>query len=129
MYTSRPVITLTAAEDLAANRLVKLNSSDPGKVEYVDELGEAYGITTRPADEGQGVPVAPLRTAICEEMTASEAVAKGAKVYPADDGKIADLSATVGDHTAVGLAREAATAADDVITIQIIEPEVSTVSE
>jgi hypothetical protein len=103
--------TLTAGEALAAYRRVKLSSNT---VVYSDAGENFIGITEDAAANGAGVAVGLLggRTFKC---VAAGAVTAGADIYGAADGKVDD--AVVG--LKIGVALEAALAANDVIEVLI----------
>jgi hypothetical protein len=104
----------TAGEALLEKRRVKIKAgttTTPPEVEYADAGEQHIGITEADAALAEVVSV-KLRTAQGSvEGVASEALAKGATLYGAADGKIADTSS----GSAIGVALEAATADGDVI--------------
>lgn len=104
----------TAGEALLEKRRVKIKSgttTTPPEVEYADAGEQHIGITEADCASG-GVVAVKLRTesGSCEGV-AAEALAKGATLYGANDGKIQDTSS----GSAIGVALEAATADGDVI--------------
>lgn len=114
--TETGVMTFTADVALAARRRVKIKSATtttPPEVEYAGAGEQHVGITefAAAADELIGVR---LRNAPGSRLaTASEALAKGAAIYGAANGKVADTAS----GTALGVALEAAGADDDIIEI------------
>lgn len=107
------VKTFTATEALEAYRRVKLTSGSGTAVEYADAGEEFIGITAAKAALGESVPVTLRSAARSYKAVAAEALAVGAVLYGANDGKVQDTSS----GTAQGTALEAATADGDVIEI------------
>ena len=107
--------TFTAGEDLLPKRRVKIESGTttvPPEVVYADVGEQHIGITGNDSvSDGDPVSITPINMTGTYEGTASEALAIGATLYGANDGKIADTSS----GSAIGIAIEAATADGDVI--------------
>lgn len=104
--------TFTAGEDLEAWRRVKLSS---GEVVYADQSDsdDWIGVTQGKVSDGDMVTVRLKGTGRTFKMVASEALASGASLYAADDGKVADTAS----GNVIGVALEAATADGDVIEV------------
>jgi len=98
-----------ATSAVGAARLVQLSTASGTGVEHNTAGNAAYcGITLHAAAQGEAVAVqlrGPWSTAV---GTAAKALAAGAALYAAADGKLTDASA----GTAVGTCLSAATAAD-----------------
>ena len=111
--------TFRAGEALLVNLLVKLNSdgevilAGPGDdpIGIVSALGAGYGAA------GTLVTVCLLNKQGTAVVTASAAIALGAKVYPAAAGKVSSSST----GRAVGIALLAATTAGDEIEVLLLE--------
>ena len=105
--------TFTATEALAAFRRVKLTSSSGVAVEYADQSDSSgfIGVTNNNALITESVGIELKGASETFKCVASEALAVGATLYAADDGKVSDTAS--GD--AIGTALEAATAAGDII--------------
>lgn len=101
---------------VAPYRLVKLSA---GKVVHNTEAAtdDTIGVTLSGVAEGASVSVALLNTGGTLEMTASEAIASGAKVYAAADGKVQDLPGTAGTYRIIGIAMQAASGDGAVIEV------------
>lgn len=80
--------TLLAGEALVANRFVLISS---GTAMYADASEEPIGITAGIAASGAPVTIYPLNGTIAK-VTAAGAVADGAALYVANDGKIDDTA-------------------------------------
>lgn len=85
-YTNEGPFTMTAGEDLAAYRLVKISS---GEAVYADGGDEPIGVVRSAVSDGDNVAVWPLRGGI-ETVTAADAITDGAALYTANDGKVSD---------------------------------------
>ncbi len=111
--SAKSPITLTAGEDLIANRRVKLTGART--VSYADQAdSDGYiGVTINDVDSGDLVAVELKNVGKTFKCVASEALAVNAALYAADDGKVAD---TVSGNV-IGTALEAATADGDVIEV------------
>lgn len=107
--------TFTAGEALLPKRRVKVESgttTDPVEVVYADAGEQHIGVTGNESTaDGAPVSVQPMNATGTYEGTASEAFARGAVLYGAADGKIADTSS----GSAIGIALEAATADGDIV--------------
>jgi len=101
-----------AGEALEAFRRVKLSSSE---VVYADQSdSDNYiGTTQEKVSDGDMVTVRLKGTGRTSKMVASEAVAEGASLYAADDGKVSDTAS----GNVIGKALEASTADGDVIEV------------
>lgn len=89
------VPTFLAGEDLAARRRVKIESgttNDPPEVVYADAGESAIGVTEYSVSDGEYVAIRPLNMEGSQEVECviSSAIARGAALYAADDGKITD---------------------------------------
>lgn len=105
--------SFTATTALLAFRRVKLTAGSGSAVEYAG-AGEAYiGITVADAAIGTAVGVALKTSARTFKAVAAEALAVGASLYGAANGKVQDTVAGSIQATAL----EAATADGDVIEI------------
>jgi hypothetical protein len=100
--------TMTAAEDLAMYRRVKLSSGSGENVEYADEGDNFLGVTQANVESGSPVAVADKKQAGTQIMIASGAVALGALVYGADDGKVSTTVSGMPIGTCVGIVAAAA---------------------
>ena len=102
-----------ATEALAAFRRVKLTAASGVAVEYADQSDSSsyIGVTLEAVAIGEHVAVALKGASQTFKCVASEALAVGATLYAADDGKVADTSS----GNAIGTALEVATADADVI--------------
>lgn len=111
--TEKNTKTFTAAEALAANRLVKLASGSGVSVQYNDQSdSNAYiGVTQNKVANGEMVTIALKTNGRTMIAIASETLSAGATLYAADDGKVSDTSS----GNAIGKALEAATADGDEI--------------
>jgi hypothetical protein len=107
--------TFTAGEALEAFRRVKLSSGSGTQVEYADQSdSDGYiGITQEKVSSGDQVNVALKGGPGTRKAVASEALAVGATLYAADDGKVADTAS----GNAIGTALEAASADGSIIEI------------
>jgi len=108
------ILTFQAGEDLEAHRRVKLesgSSTTPPEVVYADAGEQHIGVTTRPADDGDMVSVKLRNYPGSEEVCAAGTFAYLATLYGAADGKVDDVSS----GSAIGVAKEAATAANDIV--------------
>lgn len=108
--------TFIAGETLAAYRLVKIESGttmDPPEVIYADAGEDAIGFTQYAAADGASVNVQLLnKPGTCElQCVVDSAIARGAVLYAANDGKVSDASS----GSAVGVSMQAA------VTGEIIE--------
>lgn len=108
--------TFTAGEDLAAHRRVKIESgtvTTPPEVVYADSGEQAIGYTTQEVADGQLVSIKTINYPGSRIAVAAEALAIGAVLYSANDGKVKDTSA----GSAIGIAMQAANADGDQIEI------------
>lgn len=104
--------TFVAGEALEAYRRVKLSA---GTVVYAD-IGEQHlGITEYKVASGAHVAVRLRNAPGTRLAVAAEALAAGAALYGANDGKVQDTSTGAG--AVLALALEAATADGDVIEV------------
>lgn len=104
MAESQPNLSFTAGADLEPYRLVTLRNT--GLVTYTGAGEEPDGVTTQKVLSGGTVACWPINYAGELQLTASKAIAVGAVVYPAANGKISDAA---GGGVAIGKARTAAT--------------------
>jgi hypothetical protein len=108
------VLTVTAGAALGAHVRVKVKSgttTDPVEVEAAGVGEQHIGTTEVAAASGALVAVRPRTMSGSQLGTASEAFARGATLYGAAAGKIADTSS----GSAIGIALEAATADGDIV--------------
>ena len=106
--------TFTAGEALLEKRRVQIKAgttTTPAEVEYAGLGAQHIGITVADAASGETVSVCLRTQAGTVEGVASEAFARGAVLYGAASGKIADTSS----GSAIGVAIEAATADGDIV--------------
>ena len=112
-YTNPGPFTLTAGEDLAADRMVKLSS---GTAVYADAGNEPVGITEHACADGEAVSIRPINASGVARVTAADTFAVDAALYTANDGKVTD---SAGSGRRIGSALQAATAAGDVVAALI----------
>lgn len=105
----------TAGEDLAKRRLVKQHSTAE-QVMYADAGDDYIGITEYGVSSGDPVTVRAVNYPGTREVTAADTFSLAAVLYVADDGKVDDVAT----GRAIGIALEAATAANDIIEMQPI---------
>ncbi|MDD3492357.1 MAG: DUF2190 family protein [Candidatus Thermoplasmatota archaeon] len=116
--------TFLAGEALAARRNVKLSPgtiTNPPEVIYADAGEYGIGVVQFAAALGTPVAVKLWNDSGTFEVTAAKAIAEGAVVYAANDGKVSD--AAVG--TALGTAKEAA-GGDNSIIEMLLTPFLAT---
>lgn len=108
--------TFEAGAAVEAKRLVKLSS---GEVVHntATATDEPIGVSEYGVADGGQVSVRLINDAGTFEATAVDAIASGAAVYAAADGKVSALSAVNGTYRRIGTALEAATADGDIIEI------------
>jgi len=82
---SNPLPTFTSGEALEADRFVKFSTTT---VIYADAGDEPIGITTVAVATATPVAVVPINAAGVVRATAGAAVAAGAAIYTANDGKV-----------------------------------------
>ena len=113
-YTEN-ILTMTAGEALLVKRRVKIKSgtvTSPPEVIYADAGEQHIGVTViAEATSGDLCTIRPINMPGTYEATASEALAIGAMLYGAANGKVADTSS----GSSIGVALTAATADGDVI--------------
>jgi len=110
------ILTFQAGEDLAAHRRVKIESgtvTTPPEVVYADAGEQAIGVTELAVSDGDNVAVKVNTFPGSIECVAADTFSIGATLYAAADGKVSDSS----NGTAIGIAKEAATAAGDIVEI------------
>jgi len=115
MY-NEDILTFKAGEDLAAHRRVKIEnatSTTPPEVVYADAGEQAIGVTERAVDDGDYVAVKLEGCGGSREVEAADTFSIGATLYAANDGKVSDSS----NGTAIGIAKEACTAAGDIVEV------------
>jgi len=108
------ILTFQAGEALVAHRRVKLeagSTTTPPEVVYADAGEQHIGVTQRNAADGDMVAVKLRNFPGSEEVEAASTFAYLATLYGADDGKVDDAAS----GSAIGVAKEAATAAGDVV--------------
>ena len=113
--SSQSPAPFTAGEALEAFRRVKLSSASGTQVEYADQSDSDnfIGWTAKQTPSGEAVAIILKGMTQTVVATASEALAVGATLYAADDGKVADTSS----GNSLGTALQAATADDSNIEI------------
>lgn len=84
--------TFTAGETLAICRRVKLDASQNVVYADADDLG--IGTTEQAASSGEAISIRLWNSPGTRKLTCSEAVAAGADLYGADDGKVTDTVAS-----------------------------------
>jgi len=110
------ILTFQAGEDLEAHRRVKIESgtvTTPPEVVYADAGEQAIGVTELAVSDGGAVAVKLNTFPGSVECVAADTFSVPAILYAAADGKVSDSS----NGTAIGIAKEAATAAGDVVEI------------
>jgi hypothetical protein len=110
------ILTFQAGEDLVAHRRVRLeaaSSTTPPEIVYADAGEQHIGVTTRNVSDGDMVSVKLRNFPGSEEVCAAGTFAYLATLYGAADGKVDDTSS----GSAIGVAKEAATAAGDLVEI------------
>lgn len=108
------ILTFQAGEALVAHRRVKLeagSTTTPPEIVYADAGEQHIGTTQRNAADGEMVAVKLRNFPGSEEVEAASTFAYLATLYGADDGKVDDAAS----GSAIGVAKEAATAAGDVV--------------
>ncbi len=100
-YSVDGPFTYLAGEDLAADRFVKISSSE---LKYADAGDEPIGLTKYAVSDTEYASVQPLQGGVMR-VTASGAVTAGAAIYAANDGKVS--TSAVGKQ--IGIALGAAT--------------------
>jgi len=108
------ILTFQAGEDLAAHRRVKIESgtvTTPPEVVYADAGEQAIGVTELAVSDGDNVAVKVNTFPGSIECVAADTFSIGATLYAAADGKVSDSS----NGSAIGIAKEAATAAGDIV--------------
>lgn len=115
MAFENPVLTLTevADSDLSGSVFRFVKSTAAGGVDAAGVADVAVGVLQNKPTAGQ---MAIYMTEGVSRVVASAAITKGTKVAPAALGKA--RTAVSGDHVA-GIALEAATAADQIITVKL----------
>ena len=108
IQTNNPGRSFLASAALPAYRL----TTAAGALCGADATADIVGVTQEPAASGTYVPTRFLFAGTCK-MTASVAIAVGALVYKAANGKIG----TTNTNRLVGICLEAATADNDVIEV------------
>lgn len=115
MY-NESILTFKAGEDLEAHRRVKIESgttTSPPEVVYADAGEQAIGVTERSVEDGDYVAVKLEGCGGSREVEAADTFSLGATLYAAADGKVSDTSS----GTAIGIAKEACTAAGDIVEV------------
>lgn len=106
--------TFIAGEDLGENICVKIESGttmDPPEVVAAGAGEQHIGVTQFAVADGSPVTVKITATPGTVEVVAADSFARGATLYGAASGKVSDTSS----GSAIGVAVEAATAANDII--------------
>ena len=109
-------VSFEAGASLDAYRLVKLSS---GKVVHNTgtDSDEPIGVTYYDQENGGMIMARLLSDPGVFVIEAAGAVANGAQVYAADDGKIQALPSAPGDYRRIGTALEASSGAGDLIQV------------
>lgn len=107
--------THVASVDLEQYRRVKIKAD--GSLEYAGADDPGDGVTLYFCKAGNMAAIAPMTSARSVELEASEAIAAGADVYAADNGKVRKLPSGTGKYHKIGKALEAAAASGDAIEI------------
>ena len=94
--------TLTAGEDLAADRLVLMSSST---AIYADAAERPLGVTQRAVSSGGVVSIRPLTGGVIK-VTGSKSISAGSAIYTTTDGKVSDAA---GGGSQIGVLLEAIT--------------------
>lgn len=116
LYVELNVIAMKANGTVTANRVVALNSTE-GEVAHTGAITDnVFGVALQTVTTGQAVPVETGSGAIVK-LTASAAIAVGARLMPGANGKVA----TAAGATAVdcGTALSAAGADGEIITARL----------
>jgi len=105
MWNEGP-LTFNAGEDLEAKRRVKIESGttmDPPEVVYADAGEDYVGVTEYAADDGEKVAVRPKNApgSFEIECTVGTAIARGASLYGAADGRVSDTVSGSAQFTAL----------------------------
>lgn len=115
-----PVKTFIAGGTITQYDVVKLNSS--GTVErtggVASEDSHVVGIAQAAAASGAEVPVRHINCVASSKCRAGSAITKGSRVYAITGGEVDDVSTSL---TAIGVALEAASAADEVIEVAHVQ--------
>ena len=106
-----------ATEAMLAYCRVKLTSASGEYVEYADQTDAEIGITQHAVAAGGEVTVALIHGGRTFKCLASEAMAVGATIYGAADGKVSDTNSGVG---AIGVALQAASGAGSIIECRML---------
>ncbi|VXB32989.1 DUF2190 family protein [Pseudoclavibacter sp. 8L] len=114
-YTPGAAVTFTASADVIGGRLVAISGNDSVANAPADSSA-VVGVAGFDAKAGERVTVF-TRAGGVQRLVASGAIAAGAKVSSAAAGKAQTVGATTNP---IGLALEAAAAADDVIDVLFI---------
>jgi len=110
MFTENGKITLTAGEDLAARRRVKLSGAT---IIYAEAGEDSIGVTEYAIENGEDGTVRVINDAGTFEVTAAGVISAAGAIYGAADGMV---SATPSGPI-IGHAIEAATALNDRIQV------------
>jgi predicted RecA/RadA family phage recombinase len=115
-YTVGPEMTFEAGATLAQYTLVKMGSGGTitNSTGVASEDNDVFGVVQEAASSGDSVLVTNLNNIASFKVKCAGAISKGAKVYTAASGL---ATATATSLTMIGLARDAATAANDIIEV------------
>lgn len=115
-YTVGPEMTFESAGTLAQFTLVKMGSGGTisNSTGVASEDNDVFGVVQEAATSGDSVRVTNLNCVGSFKVKCAGAISRGAKVYTAASGL---ATATATSLTCIGLAREAATAANDIIEV------------
>lgn len=109
----------TAGEDLAIFRLTK-NVGGTAKLNTATATDVPMGVTQAACDSGAKACLADIKRGGTHKVTAAGAIAAGAPIYAAADGKVQALPAVAGTYRRVGQnCAGAATADGDVIQVYL----------
>jgi hypothetical protein len=114
-FRDTPDLPVTAAEALAAHRLVMFDSN--GAAVYADATDKPLGVAPYYVAKDAQFSMQLLNKMGTIRCVAGEAISARADVYCGDDGK---LTATDTGNVRVGIALEAATADGDVIEVLLL---------
>ena len=114
--TERIDLSLVTGADLVSHRLVKLSS---GEAVYntATSTDQPIGVTKLNAKDGDDVSITPINKEGTVEICAAGAIALGADVYAAADGKIQALPVAAATYRKIGIAMAAASGDGSIIEV------------
>jgi hypothetical protein len=115
-YTVGPEMTFESSATLVQFTLVKMDAAGTisNSTGVASEDNDVFGVVQQAAVDGDSVAVTNMNCVGSFKVKVVGAIARGAKVYTAASGL---GSATGTSLTCIGIARDAATAASDVIEV------------